>query len=1109
MAESKLLSHLKFDPKTNQTWLAKYLANPRLVILLVFLVCIMGLSSFFQLPRNLNPEIKIPIVLVQTVLPGAGPADVESLVTVPLEDVIASVDKVKTVQSTSADSVSIINIEFESGVDPDKARSDVQSAVDTASLPDDAVDPKVQKLDFENTPVWTFTLTGPDQASLYRFARSLQEQLKDLPSIDQVSLAGLDQQEIQIVINPEAVSTYQINQFQLSQIITSSLKSFPAGNIKTADHNFSLTIDPVVTQVDDLRQLQINLNGELVPLSAIASISQISKPDQTSSYYQAKGGAVNPSISFSVFRSSSFNIDRASRDAEHLVDEQIKLQQDRFQVHTTLNAAEEIDHQFAELQRDFFITIGLVFIVLLIFLGARQAIVAALVTPLTFFITFTVMQLTDISLSFIALFSLLLSLGLLVDDTIVVISAMTAYHRAGRFTGIQTGLLVWRDFLVAIFTTTITTVWAFLPLLLASGIIGEFIKPIPIVVSTTLMASFFVAMFITLPFMIILLNPQIPRRVSVLLKILVVLAVVAGFSLIIPKDNSLVLVQVLAFLILIFVSFQLRNWFRQLITKNVSAKSKDSSRFQERLSNGFINFEVVSHGYEQLINRIITSTSNRRITMAMVIIFSLFSYILLPLGFVQNEFFPKSNEDYLYLNLELPAGSTLDKTKEQSLMVMEQLQSVPEIQYTALDLGQSFDVMNGGSGQSGSNTASFNLHLDENRKTTSGDIAQKLRSQFKEYQTGKLSVIEVSGGPPAGSDIQIKLLGNDLSLLDQYAGQIQDFLKQQPGTNNINKSIKPGTSKLTFTPDLAKLSQNGVSLDSLGITLRSYVSGFTVDEIKLAEENNLNQDITLRFSSSSQSVSDLGSIMVSGQNGSVPLASLGTLTLEPNPTQITREDGKRTLSVSAGVSQGYNIAEINTKLEQFATSLDLPSGYNWKTGGVNEENQNSVNSILQAMLLSFLLIIITMVIQFQSFRRAMIVMLVIPLSISGVFIIFALSGTPLSFPALIGVLALFGIVVKNSILIVDKIVQNQEHGLGFAESISNASASRLEAIALTSICTIAGLIPITLSDPLWRGLGGAIIAGLAFSGTIMLFFIPVVYYLLFRENPKDSSPKNR
>ena len=234
----------------------------------------------------------------------------------------------------------------------------------------------------------------------------------------------------------------------------------------------------------------------------------------------------------------------------------------------------------------------------------------------------------------------------------------------------------------------------------------------------------------------------------------------------------------------------------------------------------------------------------------------------------------------------------------------------------------------------------------------------------------------------------------------------------------------------------------------------------------------------------------------------MPLSYLGEVKLEQNPTQITHADFKRIISVTGDVIAGFSVMDENRKLESFADSLELPLGYSWETGGVNEENQRSVESILQAMLISFILIVVTMIIQFNSYRRALIVMLVIPLSIAGVFIVFGLTNTPLTFPGLVGVLALFGIVVKNAILVVDKIVANIKTGLPYIESIADGASSRLEPIALTSMATIFGLIPITLSDPLWRGLGGAIIAGLTFSGTIMLLFIPVVYYYMFREEKR-------
>ena len=496
----------------------------------------------------------------------------------------------------------------------------------------------------------------------------------------------------------------------------------------------------------------------------------------------------------------------------------------------------------------------------------------------------------------------------------------------------------------------------------------------------------------------------------------------------------------------------------------------------------------------------------------MVILFSLFSYFLVPLGFVKNEFFPKSDQNFIYMTDELPAGTNTDTATNEALFLLDKLRTVKNVEYVTADIGQSSGSF--GTQGSESNNILFSLVLPEKEKRdqSSIEMGQELRDAFADYTRGKMTVSESTGGPPAGADLQINLFGDDLSVLDTYANKISDYLKTQKGVTDISKSIKPGTSKIVFVPDQQALSQNNITQDQLGLTLRTFASGFTLNSAKIAvggQTPEEKQDITLRSATTLQNVGDISTISVPTKDSTIPLSELGSLTLRPNPTLITREDGKRTISVTATVTKGYNTTVLNSNLEKYANSeLGLPEGYSWKTGGVNEENQKSVNSILQAMLISFLLIIVTMVVQFGSFRKAVIVMLVIPLSISGVFIIFALTQTPLSFPALIGMLALFGIVVKNSILIVDKIDANEKIGMDFVHSIADGAASRLEPIALTSLAAIMGLIPITISDPLWRGLGGAIISGLTFSGTIMLFFIPVVYYSWFSaEIKRQRKPK--
>lgn len=1109
MKQESYLTKIRFDQKLKNSLVAKYLGNPRLFLLIVLSVITLGVFSFIELPRRLNPEINIPIVIVSSALPGASPSDVESLLTIPIEDAVSDLENISTVNSSSQQNASVITIEFTSGTDPDKAQADIQSAVDTVELPEDSLDPNVIKLNIENQPVWTFILSSKNEATLNRFSQSLKDKLENGNTIKEVQTPGLNEQEIQIILDPTAVTTYAVNPQNISSQVTANLTTFPAGSVQTENNTFSLTIDPSITTVEDIRNIVLNLNNNPVLLGEIATVQERAKPNQNLSFYAKDGGNIQPAVRFDVYKTDNADITDAAKQAEEIVSESIQENEGIYTLETVYNTAEDIDEQFNHLLRDFWIIVVLIFLALFLFLGLRQAIVAAISVPLTFLISFTVMYLSGISLNFLSMFSLLLSLGLLVDDTIVVISAMTSYYRTGKFLPYETALMVWRDFVVAIFTTTLTTVWAFLPLLLSSGIIGEFIKSIPIVVSATLLASFFVAMFITMPFIIILLKPNLPRRVIILIQILSIIVLLAVFIAIVPKGPILIL-EILALIAFLLVTRVIRT--RLVETgktqyKNLTRKNKQVRNFSTYANHGVISFEPISDKYKRVITNILQSGVNRRNTIIMVVIFSLFSYLLLPLGFVKNEFFPSTDYDFLYVNLELPSGTNAALTREESQKLLTELSKNEHAEFTTLDIGQGYNPESGSTGGS-SNQALFTLRLvDEDERPSSIKIASDLRAQYGNYPGGTVTVTEISGGPPAGSDLQIKLFGDDLSELQIFADRVETYLDNQEGVTNVEKSIKPGTSKVVFHPDPVALATGGISKPEIGGYLRTYASGISPDTIKLTEGGD-DTDITIRLSESIPAIESLSSVIIPTQSGNIRLSSLGTFTLEENPTLITRENGQRTISVSAAVTEGFNVSEVNTGLTAFADNeLNLPEGYSWATGGVNEENERSVQSILQAMLLSFLLIIVTMVLQFASFRKALIVMLVIPLSISGVFIIFAITGTPLSFPALIGVLALFGIVVKNSILVVDKIKQNIDIGMDYINAIADGSSSRLEAIALTSVTAILGLIPLTLSDPLWRGLGGAIIAGLTFSGTIMLFFIPVVYYYWFK--PKTRTVPGR
>ena len=1095
------LSGLKYDPKLEEHFVSKYLLNFRFVLLLIITIIATGLFSFINLPRRLNPEVKIPIVSVTTFLPGAAPEDVESLVTIPIEDEIVSLEGVKTVTSSSSESFSLIAVEFESGQDPDKAKDKVQSAVETVNdLPKETEDPKVQKLDFENQPVWTFLIsTSKDDASLTSFAKNLSEKIEKIPSVKNIQISGLEEQEIQIIANQNALRELSINPAQLSQMIISATNAQPAGTVNTENSSFSITIDPTVESVSDLRSLKLNLNGQIVRLDSIAQIAIRPKSNITKTYFAKENTNPTRGVVFSIFKSDSANISQAVKSVRSITDLEIKNYQNTFVITSITDFSKLIDDQFNELTASFRDTILLVIIILFVFLGIRQALIVAFTIPLSFLVTFTVMSILGLTINFLSLFSLILALGLLVDDAIVVVTAVTSYARTGKFSPSQTGLLVLRDFVVPIWSTTITAVWAFLPLLISTGIIGEFIKSISIVVSTTLIASTAIAILITLPLMMIFLKPIFPNRVKILINLIVFLLVVALVALA-SLNSPLIALNVVVSAILLIVTFKLRRALANTIQGHLG-RVINTEKFTEKIKvyagRGIIDSQKLAKKYQNLLDRILASKRAQRQTIIIVILFALFSYLLLPLGLVKNEFFPKANADTVYVNLELPTGTNFATSEKETKRPLTELGIVPGVNFVTAEIGKNVSTMDFFQSQGGSNNILFTFVLHEE---DSIKVADDLRQRYKSYNTGKFSVIEQSGGPPAGADLQIKLSGENLNILESYADKILAYLQNLPSTTNVEKSIKPGTSKIVFVPNKTQMAQLGLTESQIGSHLRTFASGFTLESD--VTFNGETYNIIFRNGPKAQSPQSLGTISIPTQSGPVPLSALGSFKLEANPTRITRENQQRTISVSAGIKQGFTIPGENKKLEQFAQSLNLPSGYNWKTGGVNEENQQSLNSTFQAMGIALILIMATMVLQFGSYRKAFIVLLKIPLAISGVFIVFALTGTPLSFPTVIGILALFGITVYQSMLIVDKIGRNLRAKMSLKHAISDGAASRVEPILFGTICTVVGLIPITLSDPLWRGLGGAIIAGLLFSGIIMLFFIPTVYYLMYKDEVK-------
>lgn len=1096
------LELLKFNNNLFSGIASPYFKNIRFTLLFVFAVFFFGIYSFISVPRNLNPEVNIPIVTISAFFPGASPKDVESLVTIPLENQIKKIDGVSTYRSSSSENLSLLIVEFIAGTDPKQARNEVRSAADGVVLPSEIKKPEIKELDFENIPVWTFSLVkegNSDTASLMRLSKRLKKNLEKLATIERIELTGLEKQSIQLILKPELLKSCRIDINQISQAIKSSLVSFPGGVVETSDNSFTVNLEKTSSNLSKIREINLDLPcGEFI-LGDIAEISYYPEKNEYYNLISENGGKPHPAVKFAVYKTKDSRVDRAVSTVRKEVEKEIAVYKNTYKIISLIDYDEQINKQFSELTENFLQTLFLVFIVMFIFYGLRQALVASLAIPFPVLITFIAMQALGISLNFISIFSLLIALGLFVDNAVVIIEAYTSYYKTKKFTPLETALLVYKDFKIPLFSINLVTVWAFLPLLIAGGIIGEFIKPLPIIVSVSMFASVLTAFAFTLTSMMVLTRFHLPYRLKFLIGLLsAILLLILGF-LIIPK-SSLFLVTYLIFILLLFVYFRLRKMIFQL-GKNFFRKFhkfRKTFHFSKNVANeGLISLSFISDNYRKLLTYIIIQKKARIKFLILIGLFCFLTYLLLPFGALVNEFFPKTDQEELYLQVELPTGTKKAKSSEEMQDLFEKVRKINGIDYILGEVGVRFSS-GVGFGRSADNIFLYTLVLEKKglRKENSIETAKKIRELFKDYNQGKLSVLEITGGPPAGADVSLSLLGDDLGKLNNYADNLISYLASVPGVNNPEKSIKETNSRLSFEVDPSKLKKYKISELAIGSALRNFITGQNLATLRFEEEDE--EEIIFKVSHDFLTPADISLIEVSTPSGTVPVSELGKFTLKENPQVISREEGKRTLAVNAQVLPGYSASTINKNLLSYANQkLGLSQNYEIKSGGANEENTKSVQSIILAMGLSAILILITMVIQLGSFRKALLVMLVIPLAVSGVFFWFSLTGTPLSFPALIGILALFGVVIANSIVIVDKINQNLASGISQNEALIDAGASRIEPILLTSISSMVGLIPITLSDPLWRGLGGAIIAGLSVSGILMLIVIPIAYYYFY------------
>ena len=1119
------LEQLEFRPELRKSWLNFFVVNFRVVILMIMLISAWGIYSFMKLPRESNPEVKIPIAVVITTYPGVGPTDMEELVTKKVEAGISGISGIDRISSNSSNSLSSVTVEFGAKEDLDDSLRKLRDQVNSLKndLPEDANDPIVQEISFDDQPILTLALTGPyDGLTLRKYADDIKDELEKIPGAREVNVSGGDEREFEVAYDPQKLTFYSISPDQANQIIAATNLAFPSGTFKGKEYNYPVRTDARFFDAKKLANIPIfhTDQGAIVYLRDIADIKEKSIERSVLSRFSIEGHEPQEAVTISVVKKTGGSILNVVDESTKVLDTEVsKLEGVKYD--KIVDMAKYIRMDFDQLTHDFILTLILVFAILFLIVGLKEALVAGLAIPLVFFTSFGVMLSTGLTLNFLSIFSLILSLGLLVDDAIVVVSATKQYLRTGKFTPEEAVLLVLNDFKVVLTTTTLTTVWAFLPLISASGIIGEFIKSIPITVSVTLIASLLIALMINHPLAAVLERIRLTRNL-----LFAYMAGLFGIAVILALQGKILyyILAIIPFAIAIYMG----RWYRAkgkekllLNEARVAEEWKDDELIKgklrragedhagknlwKRLQHGIINFNAVLPVYEKYLKKALVTKKRRWQVMGATFGLFVIACLLPATGIVPMEFFPASDQEFIYINFRAPTGLVLAKTNDIISNVENKLLSVPEIDNFSTIVGQQGaggDFAIGLSSSSHLGSITITLSDPDERKRTSYDIAEVLRKEFEPINEAEVTVSTPSGGPPAGSAFEARVVGDDLQTLDKIANDLKPVLASISGVVNADVSLKDSPAEYTFSLDPARLELYNLNAAYVGSVLRMAISGNEVTkiirdgkEIKIMARFNKDRLPTL------ESVQNIQILNLRKQP--VFLKDVAKIELKPSVDSISRIDQKRVVLLSADAAGKARPAAILTEFQsKVKDDYKLPAGYSITYGGENEENAESVMSIMRAMVVAGLLIISTLIIQFNSFKKATIVLIAIPLALIGVFFGLAIMRINLSFPGLIGILALFGIVVKNSIILIDKINLNLKSNIPFVDSVIDAGKSRLEAIFITSICTIIGIIPITLSNEMWMGLGTAIIFGLMLSSFMTLFMVPVLF-VTFVKDPNN------
>jgi multidrug efflux pump len=1108
------------------------LKNKTTIYIFTALLIFFGMFSYNKMPRELMPEIVVPYIFIQTVYPGNSPEDIENLITRPIEKELKGMQGAKKVTSASYQDVSTIVVEFNTTVPVKQALQDTKDRVDKSisKLPNDLqTDPLVMDLDFSEFPIVNVNLSGEySMRDMKKFAELLQDEFEGLREISEVSIRGIDEREIQVNVDPFKLEATGLTFEDIALAIQLENITMGAGEFTADQTRRVIRTVADYTDMDQISNTIVKINfGKPVYLRDVADVEDTYKERSTIARLDNK-----PVVTLSVTKKSGENILNASDNVRKTIEE---LKSDgslpgNLDVIVTDDSSVYIRDEIQNLENSIIIGVILVVFVLYLFLGFRNALFAGLAIPLSMFMSFIILDQRGTTLNNMVLYSLILALGMLVDNAIVVVENVYRLYSSG-YSLINATKKGVSEIAFPIIASTLTTLAAFFPLLMWEGIVGEFMKVLPQTLIIVLASSLFVALIINPPFIAAYMRLEDIRKKFNWKKQLKTAGIIAAVSIPFYLFRTFIFANILMTVAL-------------LITLNLIAFRPMARWFQTRF------LVMLERLYTKQLRHALRGY-NPAIYFTGTVLLLIFSGMFYFSRSPKVVFFPDTDPKTVYITMELPLGTSIDRTDQVSRQV-EEIVNTTLTPYKGIVKSVTTTVGNGKGGMF-ENAASPNKSLTavsfEEYKLrggiSTGKLMQELTRNLDGFVGAKIFVEKEDNGPPVGSPISIDVSGEDFDILLRITDDFVRLIEEDriPGIDELSLNININQPEMLIHIDREKARLFELSTQAIAGQLRNSLYGYDVGNYKDGEDE---YDIFVRLKEQYRNdVSILMNQKIHINDNKIPISAVASFEYSSTYDKINRTDHKRVVTITSNVEEGFNANQINTRIKQILDGYDLPNGYTWEFSGEQQEQAESSQFLFFALLVALALITIILVTQFNSFIRPLIIMVTVVFSTIGVFL--GLGIFKMEFVIImtgIGIISLAGIVVNNGIVLVDYIDllrQRKKEELGIdpegflpvdiqIEALVQAGRTRLRPVLLTAITTVLGLVPLAIGfnfnfltlyssfDPsfsyggesvaFWGPMSWTVIFGLTFATFLTLVISPVMYMLTLKINYRFNKLTN-